>query len=371
MKVIFNVVEDKAFLIQRYNLGKFVKDQGNDVHVLSNKSSLSQEIINRGFGYIDSGLLRKGKNPFKELLAIFKFAKIFKNEKPDVVHNVSIKPVLYGSIAARIAKVPKVINLINGLGFVFVEDTSFTRKLFKNFILLFYKIALSSKRVKVIFQNPDDLNYFIENKIIKKEQAFLIRGSGVDTEKFNFISYPNSNKVKFLFCARMLWDKGITYLIEASRRLKEEGLEFELTFAGEPDESNPKSATLFDIKNWESEGLINYIGFQDNMPKHLNDHHVVVLPTYYREGVPLSLIEAASTARPIITTDMPGCREIVKDGINGILARPQNAEDLYNAMKFFIVNKNEIEVKGKNGRERVIDKFSKEIVNAATYKLYN
>lgn len=368
-KVLFVVVEDKAFLIQRLNLALAVKEAGYDVYVASTKSEHSKEIEKLGFKYINTGASRKSKNPFKEILSIFKLYKIYRFIKPDIVHHISIKPVLYGSIAAKFAKVPKIINLINGLGYVFVEDYSFKRKLFKKFISLFYKFSLSSKNVRVIFQNPDDRNYFVENKIVDEEKCTVILGSGVDTEKFKPFPGPEGI-IKVLFCSRMLWDKGIKYLIEASKMLKKDGVEFELTFAGEPDPSNPRSVTLNELNAWHNNGLINYIGFQNDMPKLLREHHIVVLPTYYREGVPLSLIEAASAGKAIITTDMPGCREIVKNEENGFLVKPKNSQDLYEKLKILIQSNQLRKDFSKESRKHVELLFSKEIVISATLSLY-
>jgi glycosyltransferase involved in cell wall biosynthesis len=369
MKIIFVVVEDKAFLIQRLNTALAVRDAGHDVLVVSHRSERSKDIEELGFKYIDSGTDRTSMNPLKEVLSIYKLFKIYRKYKPDLVYHVSIKPVLYGSIAARAAGVRKIVNLINGLGYVFTEG-GLKKDFLRAFIVKFYRMALRSKKVKVIFQNPDDRNLFIENKILRPEQAEVILGSGVDTERFDFEEMPNE-KVKILFVARMLWDKGIRFLIEAIRLLKQDGLEFEMLFAGEPDVLNPRSVPLKQLKEWEREGLIKYLGFQDDMPRLMRESHIVCLPTYYREGVPLSLIESASVGRAIVTTDMPGCREIVRDGVNGFIVPPKSSYELYKALKGVITNNELRESMGRESRKLVEESFSKEVVNRETLKVYN
>ena len=369
MKVLFVVVEDKYFLMQRLNLAMAVKAAGHDVMVASRKTELAQKIKDLGFGYVDTASDREGRNPLKELGTIFRLASIYKEHKPDLVHHISIKPVLYGSIAAKIAGVKKVVNLINGLGFVFAEAKSLKRTLFKIFISVFYKIALMGKSVKVIFQNPDDRDYFVQKKLISLSKTHVILGSGVDIDKFPKTSEPEG-KVQIMFCARMIWDKGIEYLVEASRILKEKNLEFDLNFIGAPDDSNPQSVSESLLKKWHKEGLINYKGFQDNIPEIIKSNHIVVLPTFYREGVPLSLIEAASIGRPIVTTDMPGCREIVKNNQNGFIVPIKDAKGLANALEKLIVDSKLREKFGAVSRKMVEEVFCKEVVNSETLKVY-
>jgi glycosyltransferase involved in cell wall biosynthesis len=369
MKIIFVVVEDKAFLIQRLNTALAVRDAGHEVLVVSHRSERSKDIEDLGFKYIDSGTDRTSMNPLREVFSIYNLFKIYRKYNPELVYHVSIKPVLYGSIAARAAGVKKIVNLVNGLGYVFTEG-GLKKDFLRAFIIRFYRMALSSKKVKVIFQNPDDKNLFVKNRILKPKQAEVILGSGVDTTRFSFQKMPNE-KVKILFVARMLWDKGIRFLIEAIRLLKQDGLYFEMLFAGEPDNLNPRSVPLDLLREWEEEGLINYLGFQDDMPKLIRESHIVCLPTYYREGVPLSLIESASVGRAIVTTDMPGCREIVRDGVNGFIVPPKSSYELYKALKKVIVSEELRNQMGSESRKLVEEKFSKEVVNRETLKVYD
>jgi len=372
MKVILVVVEYKYFLMQRLNLGIAIREAGYEVVVVAKNDGHSRDIETLGFRCINLETKREGRNPLSEILSIYNLFRIYKSEKPDVVHHISIKPVLYGSIAGKLARVPTIMNLINGLGFVFVEDSSFKRRFLRVFILSFYKISLWGKSVKVIFQNPDDQQFFINKKIINESQSTVILGSGVNTEVFiPVIDRPKNDVIQILFCSRMIWDKGIQYLIEAIILLKEHGYQFDMNFVGAPDDSNPQSVSLAKIESWQENGLIKYHGFQKNVLGFLQKSDFIVLPTFYREGVPLSLIEAASTGLPIITTDMPGCREIVKNELNGFIVPIKDTLSLKSSMEKLLISEKLRTKYGAESRKRVVEFFAKEIVNKKTIEFYS
>ena len=371
MKIIYVNVEDHMFLNQRLNLALAAQKAGFEVVVASTKSDLHTDILGYGFKYVDTGNKREGKNVFSQISSIYRLYRIFRNEKPDIVHNTSIKPVIYGSIAARLSGIPKIVNLVNGLGYVFIEHKSVRRLVVKVLVKAMYRFALASRRISVIFQNPDDRDYFIDKKITSKNNSYLILGSGVDTDIFSPSSeYPVKHNLTVLFFGRMLWDKGIGYLIDAIKILKSEGIEFTLNLAGEPDKSNPSHITLEQLKKWEDNGLINYLGYCSDMVEIIRASDLVVLPTYYREGVPLSLIEAASVGKPIVTTDMPGCREIVVDGVNGFLVPVKDSVALADKIREILLNKDLRVSFGQKSRERAIHLFAKEIVAKRTIEIY-
>lgn len=371
MKIVFVNVEDHMFLNQRLNLALAAKEAGFKVVVASNKSELHTTISNYGFKYVDTRNKRQGKNIFVQILSIYRLYRIFRDEKPDVVHNISIKPNIYGSIAARLCGVPRIVNLVNGLGYVFTSDKSIRRFMIKKLVIHMYRFAFLSERIQVIFQNPDDQDYFIHKKITSKNNSHLVLGSGVDTSLFSpSNSMTFNSKPVVLFFGRMLWDKGIGYLIEAKKILKADNIDFNLTLAGEPDDSNPSSIELEQIKKWESEGLIKFLGYCPDMVEIIRGSDLVTLPSYYREGVPLSLIEAASIGKPIVTTDMPGCREIVEDGVNGFLVPIKDSKALANKIKEILLNEDMKVSFGENSRQRAIRFFSKEIVNKKTIEIY-
>jgi glycosyltransferase involved in cell wall biosynthesis len=371
MKVIYVNVEDEFFLGQRLNLALAAKEQGHDVTIASNKSDRHTDILGYGFKYIDTGNSRLGKNPFQQIAAIFRLYSIFKNLKPDIVHNISVKPVIYGSIAAKLSGVPMIVNLINGLGYAYVEDASIKRKFVKHIVTLLYRIALMGQNVRVIFQNPDDRRLFIKKQVVSTENSYTILGSGVDTEYFcpGEDIKPNSAPV-ILYFGRMLWDKGLRYLVEASQLLKSKSIEFDLVLAGEPDASNPASIDEQILRKWEAANLITYLGYRSDILGLIRGADIIVLPSYYREGVPLSLIEAASVGKAIVTTDTPGCREIVIDGHNGFLVPPKDSQFLADKLLTLIESRELREKFGEKSRQRAVDVFSKEIVNKATLSIY-
>lgn len=371
MKIIFVNVEDHMFLNQRLNLALAAQKAGFEVVVASNKSALRTEIIGYGFKYIDTGSKRDSRNVFTQISSIYRLYQIFCNEQPSIIHNTSIKPVIYGSIAGRLSGVPKIVNLVNGLGYVFIEHKSVRRLIVKAVVKTMYRLALASRSISVIFQNPDDRDYFIDEKITSKNNSYLILGSGVDTDIFSpSAENPCKHDLTVLFFGRMLWDKGIEYLIDATKILKSEGIEFTLNLAGEPDKDNPSCIPLEQLKKWENDGLINYLGYCSDMVDIIRASDLVVLPTYYREGVPLSLIEAASVGKPIVTTDMPGCREIVVDGVNGFLVPVKDSVALADKIREILLNKDLRVSFGQKSRERAIDLFAKEIVTRRTIEIY-
>jgi glycosyltransferase involved in cell wall biosynthesis len=371
MKIIYVVVEDRDFLNQRLNLALAAKKAGHSVVIASNKSELSSKITDYGFSYRDTKISRKERNLFLELKAIIRLIRIFKQEKPDVVHNISIKPVLYGSIAARLSGIPKIVNLINGLGYVYTDSLSLKRRLLRYFISSFYFLALRFSGANVIFQNPDDRDYFLKKKLVSNKKSFVILGSGVDVSWFS----PKKNWVDtgspiILYCGRMLWEKGLLYLIDAVKKLKDDGLQFSLIFVGEPDPDNSGSIDLLDLYRWQNDGLVDYLGYHSDVLEIIRSSSIVVLPTYYREGIPLSLIESASVGKPIIATDMPGCREIVVNGSNGFLVPPRDSVAIYEKLKILILDGELRQKMGECSRSRAVRMFSKEIVNRETLALY-
>jgi glycosyltransferase involved in cell wall biosynthesis len=371
MKVMFVNVDDEMFLKQRLNLALAIQKSGFEVIVASEMTNLHKKISEYGFKYVDTGIKREGKNVFKQISSIYRLYRLFRDEKPDIVHNISIKPVIYGSIAARLSGVKKIVNLVNGLGYVFTEDRSFKRLALRVIVTFMYRITFSSKRIKVIFQNPDDQKFFISKGITTKENSFLILGSGVDTSFFSpNIEKPTNVKPRVLYFGRMLWDKGIEYLVEAKKILKGSGVDFDLILVGKPDESNPSHIKLKQLKKWESEGLIQFLGYRSDIIELIRECDLVVLPTYYREGVPLSLIEAASVGKPIVTTDMPGCREIVVDGFNGFIVPVKDSISLAEKIQEILSNKDMRISFGKNSRQRVIDLFAIETVAKKTIDIY-
>lgn len=368
MKIVYIVPEDRAFLNQRKELALKAKEAGYDVHVYSTLSPQSPQITDLGFTYHNINLSRDCFNPLKEISVILKICELHFKVRPDIVHNISIKPVFYGTIAARICNIPKIVNLINGLGFVF-NDGGVLRKLIRTIISSCYFFIFKKDNIDLIFQNPDDKDYFLSQKFCSEKQAHLILGSGVNTNRFKF-SQPSNNSITFAFISRMIWEKGVYELIEAARQLRSNGYDFDLLFIGEPDKKNPTSVPLKFLRQAHNDQVINYLGHQNDLPLLLEKVHVTILPTYYKEGIPLSLIESASSGKALITTDTPGCREIVKNYHNGVLIKPRDTHSLYEAMKKILDGDYDIKLLGSNSRKLVEESFSIDIIAQQTIDIY-
>lgn len=367
-KILFFVTEDWYFWSHRLPIAKAALNNGMDVTVVTKVNAHGERIEREGFQLIPLNVNRSGKNPFRELFIFLLLIGIYKREKPTLVHHVALKPVLYGSWAARLAGVPFVVNALAGLGHVFTATgarTFFLKKLLK----LAFSSALSPENVRTIFQNPDDLNAFVEEGFLLRGQARLIKGSGVNTK----ILSPTSNQVSepvVVLVARMLWTKGVGELVEASKILKEKGVAVRMLLVGTPDPMNPASINENTLCDWAASGIVEWLGFRQDIPDILRQSSIAVLPSSYGEGIPKSLIEAASTGLPIVTYDVPGCREIVRHGDNGFLVPPKDVRALANAIEDLVKNPQLRSRMGKRGREIVIKEFSEEVIVEKTLALY-
>ena len=288
-------------------------------------------IEKEGFKVIPLRLIRRSKNILHELLSVLEIIKIYRKERPDIVHHISIKPILYGSLAAKIAGVYHVVNTLPGLGVLFVNK-GLKAAIFRSAVKIAYFIAFFSKSSSVIFQNREDLKRFVDSKIVTLRKAILIRGVGVNVLRFRFTPEPNKTPIVVL-ASRMLWNKGIGELVEAARNLREKSIECRVALVGAPDPENPQSIEEETLKSWHDEGAVEWWGYREDMPRVLSEANIVVLPTTYGEGLPTILSEAASCGRPIVATDVPGCREIVRHNENGFLVPPHDSKALAEAIR--------------------------------------
>jgi len=366
-RLLFLVTEDWYFWSHRLPIARSARDEGMEVLVATRTRQYKKHIENEGFRVIPISLKRKSKNIIRELHSIWEIVRIYRREKPDLVHHVAIKPILYGSVAAWITGVPHIINAFTGLGFIFIKKgwlASAIRKL----IVFIYRLAFSSQNTFAIFQNPDDLKLFVDLQIVENDRAVLIRGSGVDVERFINLPEPAGIPVITLV-SRMLWDKGIKELVDASRYLHNNGIKCRTILVGAPDSDNPASIPEHVLRDWHAEGIVEWWGHRDNIGEIFSQSHIVVLPSY-REGLPKVLLEAASCGRPIVATDVPGCREIVRNNENGFLVAPYDSKALGDGLAT-LVNDPGLRAKmGARGREIVTTEFSEDIVVKRTLELY-
>jgi glycosyltransferase involved in cell wall biosynthesis len=305
----------------------------------------------------------------RELATLRDIADIYRRQKPDLVHHVSVKPVIYGSLAARIVSIPAAVNALAGLGFVFSSSRSQAR-IIRWFVKLAFRWLLDRSNSCVLLQNPDDQKMLTSSRLVHSENTRLIRGSGVDTKRFAPREEPIHPPVVMALVARMLRDKGIPEFVEASKSLKQQGLPIRAILVGIPDPENPTSIAKSQLEAWQSEGWVEWWGQRDDIPELWAQSHIAVLPSAYGEGVPMSLIEAAACGRPIVTTDTPGCREIVQDGVNGLLVPVNDPAALAESIRKLAVNAELRRQMGQQGRKLVEAQFSEEIVVAETLDLY-
>lgn len=325
--------------------------------------SISDELTLMGVTPIKYKLQRTGLNPWKDFNSILSIKKIITEYKIDLVFPYTIKPVIYGSLAGRIKGIP-VISLITGLGFTFSKSSKKARILQRVSEIL-YRIALHKNRA-VIFQNSDDLALFRQKQLLTKTQiTHIVDGSGINLIKYPYRENNNSsNKIVFVFVARLIREKGAELFMDAAKRLKPEFPEAEFHIIGSPDDS-PSSISLNELKDLHERKVIKYYGFQKqkNVAPLLASADVFVLPTYYREGVPRSILEALSIGMPIITTNTPGCKETVIRNQNGILIEPNQLNPLMAAMRFYLENPNRIRTMGIESRKLAEKRFNVEIIN--------
>lgn len=364
-KIIFFVTEDWVFCSHRLPLAVAAKTAGFDVAVITREVNHGELIRQSGIRVIPFDMSRRSMNPFKELVTILRLCLIYRHERPDIVHQVAVKPVLYGSVAAQITGIPHVINALTGLGWLFTSASKRARLLQAIVRLAFYFLLT---RGKVIVQNDDDA-VELQDMGIAKQHINLIRGSGVNTT--NYAAHPESDAdiPIVVLPARMLWDKGVGEFVEAATQLKKRGVNARFVLVGYPDAQNPASVPTQQLITWHKEGMVEWWGKREDMPQVLIQSHIVCLPSY-REGLPKSLLEAASCGRPIVTTDVPGCREIVHDGDNGFLVEARNAAALADALAKLLANPELRQQMGQRGRERVLNEFSQEIIVAQVLTLY-
>ncbi len=341
---------------------------GYDVSIITNCDSCCKEIEDCGIKVYSIDFKRRSLNVFNELKTIYKIYKILRQIKPDIVHNIALKPIINGSIAAKMARVPYVINAIVGLGIIFIQ-VSYKFKIAQKIILNIYKFVFFITKSPVIFENQDDIKFFLKSNILKNSQIVFIKGAGVNIDEFKFVKEPETIPVVAIV-SRMLRDKGIYDLTYASNILKNRNVLCRIILVGDPDKENLTSIPIETLNKWNEEGVVEWLGRRDNIPEIYAESHIAVLPSF-REGLPKSLIEAASCGRPIVATNVPGCREIVRDNVNGLLVPPNNPEKLADAIEILVNDKELREKMGMEGRKIVENELSEEIVVRKTMKLYN
>jgi glycosyltransferase involved in cell wall biosynthesis len=337
------------------------------VTVAAARTDKADEIRCHGLDFIDLPISRSGMSPFREAWVALSLLRICRRIQPDVVHFVTIKPIVYGVVVARLAKKAAVVNAITGLGFSFGKGLQ--ARIRRTILLPFLRVALHNSNSKTIFQNPVDLEQFVKSGLVPRDNTVLIRGSGVDPVQFK----PREGMVRdnmVVLASRMLWDKGVEQFVDAARIMQSHGCQARCVLVGDADPENLGSISRSQLEMWAAEGTVEWWGHRDDMPEILSQASVVVLPTVYPEGVPKVLLEAAACGCPIVATDVPGCREIVRHEVNGLLVPPRDSIALAKAIQTLLRSPELREQFGKAGREIAVAEFSEQNVVEQTLRVY-
>jgi len=334
---------------------------GYQVAVVTRVRSHGAEISGSGVDLIPFDLGRRFTNPLAECAIFLRLLRIYRREKPTITYHVGMKPVVYGSLAARIAGIDARINAIAGLGSGFTSRRLATR-LLKPFLKAALRMLLGGKRSRVIVQNRDDQRVVTRIMGGRGQAVVLVPGVGVDLAKFLPSDEPLL-KPTVLYAGRILWDKGVGEFVAAAEQLRRKGVSARFVLVGAPDDGNPSAVPLAQIERWQKSGLIEWWGHREDMPVVFADSHLVCLPSFYGEGIPKVLIEAAACARAVITTDIPGCREIVRDGVNGLLVPPRNVDALADAIETLICNPAKRRALGTAGRKIAEAEYGLDLIN--------
>lgn len=357
MKILFSSNIAWSIYNFRTKLLKCLQQNGHQIYTVAKKDQYVKFLEGEGFIFSHIDINNNSTNPLEDIKLVRNYIKLYKEIAPDIILHNAIKPNIYGTIAAKYLGIP-VINNISGLGTLFIKksiSTVIAKRLYK---------FSQHKADKVFFQNSDDLNLFINNRLVKKEVTQLIPGSGVDTKYF----VPKVNKLrnipfKFLFVARLIADKGIREYIDAIKILKKKYNDIEFTILGSIYEANTTAITNEELEDWQKDLGIIHISHSDHVKEIMNEVDCLVLPSY-REGLSKVLIEASSLSIPIITTDVPGCRDVVIDGYNGFLCKVKDANDLAIKMeKMYLLDQEDLITLGLNARKRAINVFDIDIIN--------
>ena len=373
-KIIINLTEDWFFVSHFLGRALDAKKAGYDVYISCKEKKSRKYIEGKGIKFFSLPLDRRGINPIYEFYILLKYFYVFNKVKPDIVHNVGPKPIIYGSIIAKLLKIKSVINAPIGMGFVFTSS-SIKAKLLKRVLLFLFGITLNqhhgkNKKNRVIFENSDDMNYFIKAKIVRFNEAILIRGAGIEIDEKLIKKQKENEIIKVALVARMLKDKGIYEFVEAAKILKSKKIKCRFLLIGDIDKKNPTSLKKSILEEWNDQKIIEWLGWVENVKDILLETDILCLPSY-REGLPKSLLEGAAIGLPLVTCNTVGCREVVLDGINGYLVPIKESKKLALAILKLIENRELRVSMGKESLRIAKSKFSSEIINYQTISIYD
>ena len=358
MKIVFVINNIDFLLSHRLEVCLRCIELGYNVHVIAPYKSNKIKILqNYNIRYHELNFKRKTNNIIFELYTIYRLFRLIYVIKPDILHLITIKPYLYGGIVSKILNVKNVVTSIAGLGIVYSSD-KITYKILKFLLKPFLKYALSNKSQSIIFQNKSDYKLLINMGIIRSQNIIFTKGSGVDLNKYEYFNENNCKPLKVIFASRLLKDKGVEIFIKAAEEFFLSDIDIEFWLVGEPDEGNKNSITLNQIKNWEKKKIVKWFKFSNEINVLFKNSNIIVYPSYYGEGLPKVLIEAASCGRAIITTNHPGCRDAIINNKTGLLVSVRNTIKLVQCIEFLAKNDNIRNKMGYEGRKLAEKYFS-------------
>ena len=366
-KIVYFVTVDWFFCSHFLERAVAAREAGYEVLVLANVDRHGDIIRAAGLRMLSLPISRSSLSPFGALLALLRIVRVYRRERPDLIHHVALKPILLGGLAARLTGCRRIVNAVVGCGYAFSSQHPVARMI-RPILTMGLRLLLNPRGSRVVFENSDDLNSFAKAGLVRREDSVLIRGAGVDPGRFQTNSRAHGLPIVVLV-ARLLWDKGVGEFMEAARMLKGRGVKARFVIVGEPDSENRACVDHVTLEAWRTEGVVELWGFRSDIPQVFAEATIACLPSY-REGLPKSLLEAMAAGVPCVTTDVPGCREAVRDGDNGLLVPVKNASALADALEDLLVNPDLAKKMGERGRQRLEQEFSERHVNDSTLALY-
>lgn len=370
MKAVLFANTDWYLYNFRRSLALALKRAGYDVLLISPPGPYGDKLRELGLRWEPLPMERSSLNVLREMALLWYLVGLLRRERPALVHGFTIKCAVYGSLAARLAGIPARVNAVAGMGYVFTSN-QLKARILQPIVRTLLRLALGGKGARLILQNTDDVELFRQAGLVDPEHIRLIRGSGVNCAQFAGVSVrnPNSERLRVLLACRLLWDKGVDEYVAASRQLREQGRAIDALVAGTSDPGNPAAIPESTVQGWVDEGTITWLGHVDDMGRLLASVDVVVLPSY-REGLPRTLVEAAACGLPLITTDVPGCREVVRDGMDGLLIPVKDSAALAQAIQRLQDNPEFARQLGQAARTKARAQFDERIVIQRTMDVY-
>lgn len=373
MKFVFYANTDWYLYNFRLSTALRLREQGHDVVMLSPPGDFGPRFAGHGLRWVRLAMDRASLNPLREVATLHALTRVLRAERPDLLHNFTVKCAVYGALAARAARVPAVVNAVAGMGYVFSSDAMLARSL-RPVVKLLMRGALGGEGSRLILQNPDDADVFVRARLVPETHIRVIRSSGVNLARFQPRERDRGVRqpLRVLLAARLLREKGVCEYVEAARRLRAAGRDIQCILAGTPDPGNPRSVAQPEVEQWLRDGVVDWRGHVDDMPALMQTVDVMALPSYYREGVPKSLIEGAASGLAIVTTDLPGCREVVReDGVDGLHVAPRDPDALAAVLSRLDDDRALLSRLGARARENAMQHFDERMVIGRTIEVYD